>query len=237
MKKSAWAVLGMFLLIGTAAAAESPAKASSGPPKGFYIGTGYSSLGNPLFRFPSGNEQLSIAGTAGGLGFLAGYDFAWETFGVGARLAAAGGSFENFATPSMPGDTLSPYARYSDPKMSFIFLDLMASWYPARSGLIGLYAYMALGMGKETYTISNAVFAEWNGEKSLTAFDYGFGFSLRLTPVRFVSLIGDLRLVAGDQVTEYSDFLYSDGTWNYWGKAESKTKYTSVLTLGLAFNF
>ena len=227
----------MLLLVGAAAEAESAAPAPSGPPKGFYIGAGYASLGNPIFRYPSGSEQLSISGSAGGLGLLAGYDFAWETFGVGARIATAGGSYESFATPSMPGDTFNPYARYAGPKLSFVFLDLMASWYPVRSGLFGLYAYLALGMGTESYTISNSVFAEWNGSKSLTEFDYGFGFGVRLTPVRFISLIGDLRLVAGDRVTEYTDFLYTDGTWNYWGNAVNKTKYMPLFSFGLTVNF
>jgi hypothetical protein len=59
---------------------------------------------------------------------------------------------------------------------------------------VSAYAYLALGTGTESYMISNAVFAEWNGSKSLTEFDYGFG-GIRLTPVRSLAL-GD-RLVAG----------------------------------------
>jgi hypothetical protein len=237
MKKTLSAIFGMILLFSGADAAAGAERIASKTPSGFYIGAGYASLANPLFRYPSGSEQLSISGSAGGLGFFAGYDFAWETFGVGARLAYASGAFENFATPSMPGDTYSPYARYTDPKLSFVFLDLIASWYPARSGLVAIYGYLALGLGTESYTISNAIFADWNGSKSLTEFDYGFGFGLRVRPVRFISLIGDLRLIAGDSVTEYSDYLYSDENWNYYGQADTKTKYTTLFSFGLAVHF
>jgi hypothetical protein len=229
--------LGFCLVVGSAADAIGGPITGGGPHKGFYLGALYASIGNPLYRFPSGSEQLSIPGTSGNIGFLAGYDFAWNALGVGARIVYSGGAFQDFAAPQMPGMTFAPYAKYTDPKLSFIFLDLLLSWYPGGSGLFGVYGYLALGSGTESYTISGSDFPQWNGSKSLTEFRYGFGGGLRFTPLRFISLVGDLRLVAGDLVTEYTDFLYSDGTWNYYGNANQKTKYTTLLSFGLSINF
>jgi hypothetical protein len=50
-------------------------------------------------------------------------------------------------------------------------------------------------------------------------------------------LFGELRLIAGDLVTEYSNYLYSDDTWNYYGSATQSTKYTTMFTFGLSVNF
>jgi len=232
-----------FIGIGILCIAASPVfgageKASAnGPPRGFYLGGFYHSMEGPLFRYPSGNEELSISSTAGGAGFFAGYDFVWTSFGAGARLIYAGGAFPNFSVPEMPNMTFGPNVKYTDPRLSFIFLDLMASWYPVESGLFGVYVYLGLGSGTESYTLSGSDFPDWNGAKSITKFDYSFGGGFRLTPIRFVSLFGELRLIAGDLVTEYSDFLYSDGTWDYWGNANQSTKYTTMFTFGLSLNF
>jgi hypothetical protein len=226
-----------FLAAGSAADVAGGTIGPGGPPKGFYVGAFYASIGNPLFRYPSGNQELSVPGTAANVGFLAGYDFSFGAVGAGARLATSGGAFKDFAAPQMPGLTFAPYAKYSDPKLSFVFLDLILSWYPKGSGLFGVYGYLAMGLGTESYSITGSDFPQWNGSKSLTEFDYGFGGGLRLTPIRFVSFVGDLRLVAGDRVTEYRDYLYTDGIWNYYGNANVKTKYTTLFSFGVAINF
>lgn len=232
-----------FIGIGILCVAASPVfgagekTSANGPHQGFYLGGSYHSMGSPLFRYPSGNEELSIPSTAGGAGFFAGYEFAWTSFGAGARLIYAGSAFPGFSVPEMPGMTFGPNVNYTDPKLSFIFLDLMLSWYPVTSGFFGVYGFLGLGSGTESYTLSGADFPDWNGAKSISKFDYSFGGGLRLTPIRFVSLFGELRLIAGDLVTDYTDFLYSDGTWNYWGNATQKTKYTTLFSLGLSVNF
>ncbi len=229
--------------IGILCAAASPVfgaveKASGyGPPRGFYLGGFYHSMGGPLFRYPSGSDELSISSTAGSVGFFAGYDFVWTSFGAGARLIYAGGAFPNFSAPEMPNMTFGPKVKYTDPRLSFIFLDLMLSWYPAKSGLFGVYGFLGLGSGTESYTLSGSDFPEWNGAKSISEFDYSFGGGVRLTPIRYISLFGELRLIAGDLVTEYSDYLYSDDTWNYYGSATQSTKYTTMFTFGLSINF
>ncbi|MGA2586265.1 MAG: hypothetical protein ABSF88_04470 [Candidatus Aminicenantales bacterium] len=233
----------IFIGIGILCVAASPVfgaeeKASAnGPHRGFYLGGFYHSMGGPLFHYPGEGEELSISATAGSMGFFAGYDFAWASFGAGARLIYAGGAFPNFSAPEMPGMTFGPNVKYTDPKLSFIFLDLMLSWYPVESGLFGVYGYLGLGSGTESYTLSGSDFPQWNGAKSISKFDYSFGGGVRLTPIRYVSLFGELRLIAGDLVTEYSNYLYSDDTWNYYGSATQSTKYTTMFTFGLSVNF
>ena len=216
--------------------AEDPA-AANGPHRGFYLGGSYHSMGGPLFRYPGGYEELSIASNAGGVSIFAGYEFAWSSFGAGARLIYSSGAFAAFSVPEMPGMNFGPKVNYADPKLSFFFLDLIASWYPVKTGLFGVYGFLGLGMGTQSYTLSGADFPEWNGAKSITEFDYSFGGGIRVTPIRFISLTGEIRLIAGDLVTEYSDFLYSDGDWNYWGNAAQKTKYMTVMSAGISVNF
>jgi len=210
---------------------------AAGPHSGFFLSGYYSSLGGPIFRAPSGSEEVAISGSSGKPGFMGGYELNWEKFGCAARVSYFQAGFANFVAPQMPGSPYPTYVKYDMPKLSFIFLDLIAQWFPMDGGFLGIYGLLGMGMGSESYTLSGSDFAEWNGAKSRTEFDYSYGIGLRIAPVRFLSIYGEVRFVPGDTSFDL-DYLYSDATYDYFRVAGSSTPHTTTIFMaGLAVNF
>jgi hypothetical protein len=209
------------------------------PHSGFFLSAHYSSVGGPIFRAASGNEEVAISGSSGKPGFMIGYEYNWEKFGFAARVSYFQASYPNFQAPEMPG-SMSPYmtyVKYDSPRLTFLFLDLIVQWFPVKNGLLGIYALLGMGVGSENYTLSGSNFSDWNGPKSLSEFDYSYGFGVRFSPVRFVSLFGEMRFVPGDTSTDLK-FLYSDSKYDYFQVGASSTPHTSSIFLaGLAVNF
>jgi len=151
---------------------------------GFHVGALYSSLSDPTFRFPSGTGQLSVSQSKSMPALVAGYDIGSGYAGFGVRGIYFGTDFQSFATPEMPGGL--EIVRYADPKYTVFMVDLLLHWAPARSRIFSAYGFLGLGTSAKKYTISDSVFPEWNGAKSL-------GVRVQLRP-RPPSPAGEARL-------------------------------------------
>ncbi|HEX2695629.1 MAG TPA: hypothetical protein VHP61_07725 [Acidobacteriota bacterium] len=103
---------------------------------------------------------------------------------------------------------------------------------------MGIYGLLGLASSTEEYLISGSVFPEWNGNKSLSEFDYSYGLGVRFSPVKMLSAFTEFRFIPGDRTTEYKGYLYSDDTFDYFRNSRSYTKnYSSLLSAGLSVNF
>ena len=224
--------LGILLVAIPAAGQEARIGFQGGP----YVGVCYSSVSGPTFRFPSDTGQMSVSQSKGVAGFLAGYDVGSSYAGFGVRGLYFGTAFQSFATPDMPG--AQDLVNYADPKYAIFMGDLMVFWAPARSTIFSIYGFLGLGASSKKYTVSNSVFPEWNGAKSLSEFEYSYGLGVRVRPIARVSAFAEFRLIPGDQILEGKNFLYSDGTYDYYEYADSFTShFTRVLAAGLALHF
>jgi hypothetical protein len=206
--------------------------------RGFYLGAMYSSISNPTFRLPSGSGELPIPQSASVPTFMLGYDIGGGGFGIGARLLYLHAGFTTFVTSDMPNSPYPNFAKYTDPGFSHISFDILLHWLPFPDLTLGIYGLLGMASSTEKYLISGASFPDWNGNKSLSEFDYSYGLGLRFSPIKMLSVFAEFRLIAGDLVTEYTGYLYSDDTYNYYKNARSYTKNTSsMLSIGLSVNF
>ncbi len=220
------------LLLAVPSRAQSYRRGFSG---GFYFGALYGSLSGPTFRYPGGG-QLSIAQSRTVPNFITGCDIGSGHFGAGLRISFLTAAFRSFVTPDMPGGMNT--VGYADPRYTMIMGDILLHWAPAGSGLLSLYGFLGLGSVHRTYTISDSVFPEWNGARSVTEFEYSYGLGARFSPVRFVRLFGEFRLIPGDRITVYKGLLDSDDFWDYYRHSHSYTAYyTTVFAAGLSFHF
>jgi hypothetical protein len=200
---------------------------------GFYVGASYGSLSGPTFRFPSGTGQMSVSQSKSVPAFVAGYDIGSAYVGAGIRGCYFSADFESFATPQMPG--AQEIVGYADPKYSIFMTDLIVYWAPARSSIASVYGFLGLGGSSKKYTVSQSPFPEWNGAKSLSEFEYSYGLGARIRPVKRASVFAEFRLIPGDQTIEGKNFLYSDGTYDYYEYGVAYTShFTRVLAAGLA---
>lgn len=222
----------LVLLLAAPSRAQSSRRGFGG---GFYFGVLYGSLSGPTFRYPGGG-QLSIAQSTTVPNFVAGYDIGSGYFGAGLRVSYLTAAFRSFVTPDMPGGL--NMVGYADPKYTMVMGDILIHWAPASSNLLSLYGFLGLGAGYRAYTVSDSVFPEWNGARSVTEFEYSYGLGARFSPIRFVRLFGEFRLIPGDRITVYRGLLDSDDIWDYYRHSHSYTAYyTTVFAAGLSFHF
>ena len=206
--------------------------------RGFYLGALYSSISDPTFRLPSGSGELPVLQSASAPAFMVGYDIGGGGFGVGARLFYFHSSFNTFAFSEQPGSLYPSFAKYADPKFTHISFDFLVHWLPFRDLTLGIYALLGLASSTESYLISGSIFPEWDGNQSRSEFDYSYGLGVRFSPVKMMSIFAELRFIPGDSTTEYTGYLYSDDTYDYFQHARSFTQNTtSLLSIGLSVNF
>lgn len=211
--------------------------------RGFYIGGMFSSLSNPTFRQPGGYGELPVPQSASGPAFMLGYDIGAGGFGLGARALYFHAAYQTFAVsefPSSPYDSgqYTTFIQYADPGFTHISLDLLVHWLPFRGLTLGIYGLLGMASSTEKYVISGSSIPEFNGSASRSEFDYSYGLGLRFSPVKMVSFFGEYRLIPGDLTTEYTDYLYSDDVYNYYGNSRSFTENTSgMFSFGLSVNF
>ena len=203
---------------------------------GFYLSASLGSMRGPIFRLPSGFEEVAPNQSAGAFGVLAGYDHVMGRLAVGLRGSYMKASFQDFATPQMPGDQI--IVHYADPSGGYTSADLLLHWLPTASGVADVYAYVALGWWGESYSITGSVFSEWNGSKSITEFKGGYGLGFRLRPHRRISGFAELRLIPGDKTYEGGDFLYSENGFDVYELESTYTAHTiKVFVAGVSVHF
>jgi hypothetical protein len=203
---------------------------------GFYVGASYGSLSNPTFRLPSGTGETSVSQSKSVPAFVAGYDIGSRYVGAGIRGCHFSADFESFATPQMPG--AQEIVGYSDPKYSMLMVDMIVYWAPAASRIASVYGFLGLGSSSKKYTVSGSPFDDWNGVKSLSQFEYSYGLGARIRPVKRVSAFAEFRFIPGDQTIEGKNFLYSDGTFDYYEYGVAYTShFTRFLAAGVAVHF
>jgi opacity protein-like surface antigen len=221
--------VGIFVLM-TALSVHAATAAAPQPHRGFFIGGSFQSMWSPLFKEASGSSELQVNQSSGGTSFMGGYEYNWEKFGVGARLSYFSGRFASFTASEMPGSMTS--VRYADPRLSFIFFDMIIHWYPV-ANIFCLNSFLGLGSGTESYTISGSNFPQWNGAKKISEFDFSYGLGVRFNPVTWISLLAELRWIPGVG-TPPDSYWIINGVSTYSLKFENHTK---ILTAGIAVNF
>lgn len=201
----------------------------------FSVGALYSSFNNPTFRYPSGGEELYLPQSSFSPGFFAGYQYNISQLGFGARVIYWHTSFKDFFSEEMPGS--QTFVNYIDPAFTHISFDLYIEWILTKKFHFGIYGLLGMASSTEKYDISGSSFPEWNGQKSLTEFDYSYGFGIKISPVKWVSVIAEIRWIPGD-ATHPLKFLYSQGIWNYYQVLPGySTNKTAIISTGLSFNF
>jgi hypothetical protein len=204
--------------------------------RGFYLGAVYSVIKNPTFR-PNGGEEIVVSQTASSPGFLAGYQYDITRFGFGARAIYWHASFQNFAFEEMPGSPFPVYLKYTDPAFSHFSIDLLVEWIATKKFYVGIYGLLGLASSTERYNISGSTFPEWNGQKSLSEFDYSYGLGIKISPLKIVSIIAEIRWIPGDE-TQDLIYLYSSGGYDYFKAGDRyTTNFTTIFSAGLSFNF
>ena len=182
--------IGIFFLL-MAASLPSATATTPKPHRGFFLSASYHSMWSPLFKEASGSSELQMNLSSGGLSFMGGYEYNWDKFGVAGRISYFGGRFESFNASEMPGSWTT--VKYTDPKLSFIFFDMIIQWFPV-ANVFAVNGFLGLGSGTETYAISGSNFSDWNGPKDISEFDFSYGLGLRVSPVTWMSILVELRL-------------------------------------------
>ena len=241
MKKNIKGAFAMTCLLVLALFASSPSsfaqivKEFPRAQRGFYIGAFYSGLDTPTFRMPAGDEEMVVPQSASLPGFMVGYQYDLRTFGFGGRILYWHTSLNNFGSPEMTGSPT--YVNYADPAFTHITFDLIIEWICVQKLRVGIYGFLGMGWSTESYTISGSVFPEWNGQKSLTEFDYTYGLGVKFSPLKLISLVAEYRWMPGDLSLDMK-FLYSKGGYNYYEPQGSHTaNFTTIASAGLSFHF
>ena len=221
--------IGIFILMMAGCLLTATAAAPK-PHRGFFLSASYHSMWSPLFKEASGSSEIQIDQSSGGVSVMGGYEYNWDKFGVAGRLSYFGGGFESFRASEMAGSLTT--VKYTDPKLSFIFFDMILQWFPV-ANVFAVSGFLGLGSGTESYTISGSNFADWNGAKSISEFDFSYGLGLRVSPMTWMSLIAELRWIPGVGTPPESYWVVngvSIGSETF----ENKTK---ILYAGIAINF
>jgi len=220
---------GIFFLL-TAIALPAATAAASNPHRGFFISASFQSMWSPLFKEASGHSEVQVDQSSGGASFAGGYEYNWEKFGVGARLCYFGGRFAGFSASEMAGSQTS--VKYADPKLSFIFFDMILRWFPV-ANVFGIDGFLGLGSGTESYAISGSNFPEWNGAKKISEFDFSYGLGARFNPAAWISLLAELRWIPGVGTPPDSYWIINGIAMN----SLTFKNHTMILTAGISANF
>ena len=203
------------------------------------LGVTYNGLSNPIWRSPSGHEEVNLGQSASVVGVRGGWLFLGERGGFGAELSGTHATFTDFRVPrsvDFPGSPVPDTARatYSSPSFTLGTFDLSAYWRPWRNGPVSTYGVLGMGLRKQSYRVSGAQFADWNGQKNNSEFIYSYGLGLRLG-ISHLALVGDYRLFPGDASTQCPTFLYSRGGYDYYlcEGHSSTANYTKLASIGL----
>ena len=204
---------------------------------GFYLAPGYAMARTPLFKQPSGSSEAAIPQKNNSILFAGGYEHSLRSVFFGLRFAFWQNSYHNFSFPEMPNSPYPVYVLYSNPKKTYISGDIIVGWIPDKAGMFGLYGLFGMGLNSESYTLSGSDFPQWNGQKSISEFNYSYGLGVKFTPINLLSLFADFRLFPG-VLSQKLKYLYSDDTYDYFRYLGSETSnYTKALSIGLMINF
>jgi len=202
---------------------------------GIYLGVLYSGISNPHFT-PRNSEEISVKQSTSSYGLLAGYQYNWYSIGLGARAVYWHPSFQTFSVGEMVGSSFAG-TTYSDPILTHISLDLLLEWIAIKKFYLGIYGLIGLASNTESYTISGSAFPELDGHKSITAFDYSWGLGIKVSPLKWVTALNEIRWIPGVGSTDLDPLGYSGGYyWYRIGNTTSKNHMT-ILSAGLNFNF
>ena len=209
--------------------------ARSNRPGGVFASYVYSSFSDPIFRGPGDAGEMSVAQSASGTGLQLGYLYLGESFGAGAGLTYwRTVEFNSFRAPTMPGS--ASYVSYRNPHYSLWFFDMQVHWLPTKLN-VSVYGVFGLGTISESYTISDATtpYAEWNGSRDVSSFQYSYGFGLQIFPLRNVSLHAEYRLNPGTTTTVAGDFLFTREGYDYYSVKDVKTgDHVGIFSLGVS---
>ncbi len=203
-------------------------------PIGFYGSVFYSSFHDPIFRGPGESGEVSVPQIRSAVGFNLSYLYLSDDVGGGISFVYWRTQFDSFQAPVMPGSPDN--VAYKNPDYSVFFVDLQFHVLPWKIPL-SFYGVLGLGSSTETYTISGAKFpfADWNGPKSISQFQYSYGLGIQVFLFRNVSLQTELRWIPGDLTTEYTDYLYSKDGYDYFGSADQRTDHhVKIFSVGLS---
>jgi hypothetical protein len=192
------------LLVPLIVAASTPLGAQGSADLTFTLGAGHFGLSNPIWRKPSGHEEVALDQSSSAAGPRAGVLLTAGRIGVGAELFLFNSSFSRFSIPRYEGLGDTTTTLYDNPRYALSNVDLTVHWFPAPHTL-SIYGLLGMAMRKESFRISGA-FAEWdNGAKSYSEFTYGYGVGARLAVLGRLALSADYRWMPGDRSTSCND--------------------------------
>lgn len=193
------------------------------------LGAGYFNLGNPIWRKPSGHEEVTLGQSGSSYGPRIGFMVSGTKAGLGAELFGFSKSFPQFAIPRYESAQDTVKTTYDSPTYTLANMDLTLHWFPAPNTL-SFYGLLGMAMRKEAFTISGA-FGDWdNGSKSYSEFVYSFGVGARLAVLKRVALNADYRWIPGDNTTECSDVGKLIKNYGSYGLYECNTNLSSYTT-------
>lgn len=199
------------------------------------------SVQNPIVRPASGGGELELPQSARTWSPRLSGLWAWENLGFEAGVSYLKVDLQPFVASdfAVPAPGAAP-THYSSPSWRLITVDLMVHWVPLRWLPIDLYGLLGLSDRAYAYTAAGASFEQWNGLKENNEFTYGYGFGVRLMPVRWVSLLAEIRWMPGDSITPLTDCtpIPDEPGWETCRLGSSSTaSYTRLLSVGVAINF
>lgn len=152
---------------------------------------------NPFLREPDvlgyGSDDVpsgqTIPTVGGRLSWLATQGRGGLEFGV----AYWSVRLDDFTHVLVNGESVS----YSDASVTLIQADLIGLGAPLRGFPAYVYGVLGFGLRRRSYTITGSPFSEVNGPRRRKEFQSSYGLGVRLSPIRQVSVVGELRWVPG----------------------------------------
>ena len=214
--------------------------------RGFYLRGGYTSFSRALIL--NWNERELMLNQGKGMpSFGVGYALFPRNFWAGVNVSAqyARTTLDPFRMkkindPNMP-DFPTSTLQYSGINYSLLLFDFDTYLVPSKQVPFAFTLGFVLGGSFQGYSVSGDTeeMLNANGSKSMSMFRYGYKLGCKIMPFRRLSIDLEYRpMSAYTATTTYSDFLYTDGTWDYFGSASTKSGPSErMFSAALSFHF
>jgi hypothetical protein len=214
--------------------------------KGFYVQGSYFSF-NKAMLMNWNDREVMLGQSKNMIAYGGGYAVLpknlWAGFSIGANFSATNldpFKISKITDPNMPSGS-SPILDYKDISYSMLLFDFDGLIVPVKKLPFAFTLGFIMGGSFQGYTISgdDEIVLNANGTKSKSMFRYGFILGCKIIPVKFLSLDLEYRpMSAYSETTSYHDFLYSDGTWDYFGSSSTSSGPSErFFSVGISFHF
>ncbi len=202
---------------------------------GVYVRVGYTKFDMALLLDEFGNNEIPISQAKKMVSFGIGVAAVPLVQGIGLNLGANfwTTSLENFRIGTSLYDPI-----YKDISYSMLLFDLDLYLTPISGIPVAFTFGLGLGCSFQGYTftsdIPNTLLNA--GDKSHTMFRYGTTLGCKITPWKYFSIDFEYRPMSSYSTTQGLEFLYSDGTYNYYKRTGEKKEGPSEKVFSLALS-